>query len=51
VGKRRLNFRFIVEYGTGAFAMTFIAEYGRILFLRIIGRVVYSYFFYNKGLF
>jgi len=43
-GERELVSGFNVEYGAGGFAIIFIAEYGRILFLRIITRVIFSIF-------
>lgn len=41
-GERELVSGFNVEYGAGGFAMIFMAEYGRILFLRILSRVIFS---------
>lgn len=43
-GERELVSGFNVEYGAGGFAIIFIAEYGRILFLRIMTRVIFSLF-------
>jgi NADH:ubiquinone oxidoreductase subunit H len=45
---------FNVEYGAGGFALIFLAEYARILFIRILfsllflGSQVISFFFFLK---
>lgn len=41
-GERELVSGFNTEYRAGGFAMVFMAEYGRILFLRIITRIIFS---------
>ena len=43
-GESELVSGFNIEYGAGGFAIIFIAEYGRILFLRILTRVIFSFF-------
>jgi len=43
-GERELVSGFNVEYGAGGFAIIFIAEYGSILFLRILSSVIFSIF-------
>ena len=43
-GERELVSGFNVEYGAGGFAIIFIAEYGRILFLRMLTSVIFSLF-------
>lgn len=43
-GERELVSGFNVEYGAGGFAIIFMAEYGRILFLRILTSVVFCLF-------
>jgi NADH-ubiquinone oxidoreductase chain 1 len=40
-GERELVSGFNTEYGARGFAIIFIAEYGRIYFLRIITRLVF----------
>lgn len=42
-GERELVSGFNTEYGAGGFAIIFIAEYGRIYFLRIITRVIFCF--------
>lgn len=44
-GERELVSGFNTEYRAGGFAMIFIAEYGRIYFLRIITRVMFRFSF------
>jgi NADH-ubiquinone oxidoreductase chain 1 len=40
-GERELVSGFNTEYGAGGFALIFMAEYGRIYFLRIISRQIF----------
>lgn len=40
-GERELVSGFNVEYGAGGFAIIFMAEYGRILFLSILSRILF----------
>ena len=53
-GESELVSGFNVEYGGGGFALIFLAEYARILFMRLLfcvvflGRDLYSFFFYVK---
>lgn len=42
-GERELVSGFNTEYGAGGFAIIFIAEYGRIYFLRIISRIIFCF--------
>jgi NADH-ubiquinone oxidoreductase chain 1 len=56
-GESELVSGFNVEYGAGRFALIFLAEYARILFIRMLftlvflGSVVISFFFYIKLIF
>lgn len=56
-GERELVSGFNVEYRGGGFALIFIAEYSRILFIRLLFRIIYlggynlSLFFYFKIIF
>jgi NADH-ubiquinone oxidoreductase chain 1 len=56
-GESELVSGFNVEYGAGGFALIFLAEYARILFIRIffclifLGSVIYSFFFFLKLIF
>jgi len=47
-GESELVSGFNIEYGSGGFALIFLAEYARILFIRIIYRVIFlgGYRFY-----
>jgi len=53
-GESELVSGFNVEYGAGGFALIFLAEYARILFMSMLfciiflGRDLYSFFFYVK---
>jgi NADH-ubiquinone oxidoreductase chain 1 len=53
-GESELVSGFNVEYGGGGFALIFLAEYARILFIRLLfciiflGSDLYSFFFYFK---
>jgi NADH-ubiquinone oxidoreductase chain 1 len=53
-GESELVSGFNVEYGRGGFALIFLAEYSRILFIRMLfvvvflGNDIYSLFFYIK---
>lgn len=53
-GESELVSGFNVEYGAGSFALIFLAEYARILFIRILfsiiflGSFIISFFFYLK---
>ena len=53
-GESELVSSFNVEYGGGGFALIFLAEYARILFIRLLFRIIflgsdlYSFFFYFK---
>ena len=53
-GESELVSGFNVEYGAGGFALIFLAEYARILFIRMLfsllflGSQVYSFFFFLK---
>ena len=42
-GERELVSGFNTEYSAGGFAIIFIAEYGRIYFLRIISRIIFCF--------
>jgi len=42
-GESELVSGFNVEYGAGGFAIIFMAEYGRIFFLRILTRVIFCF--------
>jgi NADH-ubiquinone oxidoreductase chain 1 len=53
-GESELVSGFNVEYGAGGFALIFLAEYARILFIRILfsliflGSLILSFFFFLK---
>jgi len=53
-GESELVSGFNVEYGSGGFALIFLAEYASILFMRLLfcilflGSDLYSFFFYIK---
>lgn len=53
-GESELVSGFNVEYGAGGFALIFLAEYARILFMRILfslfflGSFIFSIFFFLK---
>jgi NADH-ubiquinone oxidoreductase chain 1 len=56
-GESELVSGFNVEYGGGGFSLIFLAEYARILFMRLLfcviflGGDLYSFFFYIKVVF
>ena len=56
-GESELVSGFNIEYGRGGFALLFLAEYGRIIFIRFflvilfLGRGIYFFLFNLLGLF